>query len=371
MSVRGVTTRQGPKNKPTATDSEKSHRKSLTSPRPAHSSVQKPDILQQIFEQQTLILSKLEDLSTRLDKLETISTGNRLDSSCVPDVGPHDSAVAATESCNVDSPDISLTKEVSRILMQEKLVKGAKDECRKIKASIHLEWNERLKFRNKYFRNYVKNHGKEKLYNEWLETSPDYIPYKYRPKKITGEREEHTAIRIEEARFKYNTDYKLLKLYAATHKTNYDQLDQDMLEQLRSLSSNEQEYQLLSQQWKKETSQGEERALQLWSKNETFLRTRKHEDVQNDEVCVSEVTWKEKLSSRHKAKGKKPKHDTVVPSQREDLTNDSRIPNPSDLYCYYMNGHPCYPHPITMTNQEQPDDQYFSDSQSDNSSEYE
>ena len=57
---------------------------------------------------------------------------------------------------------------------------------------------------------------------------------------------------------------------------------------------------MMWEQWLKEVKNKESRAILLWSRNEKFLRKKKHEDEQNSCTTVTETTWEEKLQLNRK-----------------------------------------------------------------------
>ena len=59
---------------------------------------------------------------------------------------------------------------------------------------------------------------------------------------------------------------------------------------------------LMTELWSDETKKGEVKANQLWSRNEAFLRRKKHEDELLDETVLTDTTWEEKLRSYKKKK---------------------------------------------------------------------
>ena len=75
----------------------------------------------------------------------------------------------------------------------------------------------------------------------------------------------------------------------------YQTEDEKITKIIKTLVGNDDQLRMMTEQWIKETKQGETRANQLWSRNEAFLNRKKHEDEQNNEIALSDITWKEKL----------------------------------------------------------------------------
>ena len=287
-----------------------------------------PENLQRILETQSYIIRTLDRLSERLDALEKASNDGqialakqiksvkdsvdtirfdqiRTTSSNFPDIAsPQSSSLkpANPTSSNEAVVSQSLSIEVAEILMQEKKKSAVKDECQKIKTEISLQWDDSLKLRDKHYRNYIKNERKLALYDEWVNLSPDYIPFKFRPKSIPGETEEYTSARIQESRLRYENDRKLLKSYATVHQRKYEEEDRKIVELITTLVSTDDQMHLMTELWSDETKKGEVKANQLWSRNEAFLRRKKHEDELLDETVLTDITWEEKLRSYKKKK---------------------------------------------------------------------
>ena len=64
----------------------------------------------------------------------------------------------------------------------------------------------------------------------------------------------------------------------------------------------DEQYTMLIEQWAKETRRDEQRAQQMWSRNEQFLLKKKHEDEQQGNGALVDITWGEKLRSYGKKK---------------------------------------------------------------------
>ena len=299
-----------------------------------------PDMIQRLVEQQTELVSKIEHLTTQVAELEdTIDTLNNKISSkdesamIVPSAACSKcnctsapaTDTATVEQCTDSTPASSpLTQEVAEILMKEKKKEALKEECRAIKSDIILDWDSNIKSRNKFFRNFVKNDRKSDLYDNWAENSPNYIPFKHRPKRIPGERSEHCSARIEEAKRRYTAERELLKSYAQTHQHKVDQIDSQMADLFLLKCGNDDQYTMLIEQWAKETRRDEQRAQQMWSRNEKFLLMKKHEDEQHGNGALVDITWGEKLRSYGK---KKPRpRFTLQPSSKSHPLHYSTLP---------------------------------------------
>ena len=275
-----------------------------------------PDTITQLTLIQKELVSRIEDLTSYVgvleDKLNSLQTKVN---PTTPDVCPTCSGTTSTSTHtpkaveqrnDSNSESSKLALDVANILMKEKKQQVLKDECRAIKSDIILDWDSNLKSRNKFFRNFVKNNRKAQLYDDWATKSPNYIPFKHRPKRIPGEMEKHRTARIEEAKRKYSTERELLKGYAQSHLDKVKEIDKRTAELFRSKVDNDHQYSLLIEQWEKETRKDESRAQLLWTRNENFLKKKKHEDEQQGNGALVDTTWSEKLRSY----GRKKDHST-------------------------------------------------------------
>ena len=288
---------------------------------------------------QVSIAEEVKQLKNSIEKFHITQATSTLETENRPtDSNFHPSTPVSCATCSHEAVDQSLSKEVAEILMQEKKRNNTKDECRKIKSAISVEWDKTLKIRDKHYRNFIKNERKSTLYEKWATSSPNYIPYKFRPKRIPGETEDFTTAKIQEARLRYSNERNLLKKYAETHRERYQTEDEKITKIIKTLVGNDDQLRMMTEQWIKETKQGETRANQLWSRNEAFLNRKKHEDEQNNEIALSDITWKEKLRSY----GKKRRNETVYQQPNWEQTNFYQYPEAPvhQLYAHPLSYYP-------------------------------
>lgn len=283
-----------------------------------------PGMLQLILAQQQEMMASIADLQSKMSALELTSTegqeklSNKVEAlskrnldysnkitdmaTSLASTAPNTSTSPQPQSTvNVQSTENSAINEaVIAFYRQDKKRHKTKEQCRAIKSTITLKWDDALKNRDKFYRNFIKNEKKSELYKDWTTNSPEYLPLKYRPKRIPGETPTFTEARINEAKLKYTNDCTLMKEYASTHKERFLKHDDEMKTEFRQLSENEDQYSMLIEQWTRETKKNESRAHQLWSRNETFLKKKKHEDEQSSNTNLADITWSEKLQNYRK-----------------------------------------------------------------------
>ena len=171
-------------------------------------------------------------------------------------------------------------------------------------ADIHIYiYIQTLNERKKFYSNFVKNHNKARLYREWMESSPEFLPLKYKPKRIPGEIPSHTKAKVSEAKHRYKNDVNLMMEYSRIHQARVVAADKKMHQLIIDSCKNEEELAAaLAQIWADETSEQEMRAVQGWTKIERFLNKKKHDDSLRNQETLTDTSWDETLSRRVKAR---------------------------------------------------------------------
>ena len=165
--------------------------------------------------------------------------------------------------------------------------------------------------RKKSYSNFVKNYRKAQLYKDWMESSPDFLPLKFKPKRVPGEIPSYTNAKIAEAKQRYYNDVNLMLEYSKIHQARAKATDKSMLELIKNSCENEDEISTLSQIWKDETTENEMRAAQAWLKTERFLTKKKHEDGLKDQNILTDISWDETLSRRLKTRHRPVQNRTI------------------------------------------------------------
>ena len=109
--------------------------------------------------------------------------------------------ITANEKANCTS-NLALqskNEELAEILLKEKHKRTVHEICTR---NLNLQWNQASLQRRKFYKNFVKNYKKHQLYTEWMGSSPNFLPLKYKPKRIPGETPNFTDARIREAQQK-------------------------------------------------------------------------------------------------------------------------------------------------------------------------
>ena len=143
-----------------------------------------------------------------------------------------------------------------------------------------------------------------------------------------------------------------MKEYADIHQKKYTDIDNIMDTELKLLCADsdlddphDSVYNMMSAQWTKEVQKEEARAIQLWSRNESFLKRKKHEDENNSRAILAEQTWDEKLRTYGKKKYR-PRHTnyddhevSFYPTTRDHWPTQHRYTRQGD-FVYSPTNHP-------------------------------
>ena len=189
-------------------------------------------------------------------------------------------------------------EQINNLLLKEKRENILLDRCQKFKSQNSLRWNDNLNKRKQGYWNFIKNQKKSELYDIWRAETPNYLPLKYRPKRVNDEIPEYTQSRITEAKLKYGNEIIIMKAYAKNHQRKYKDLDQSMMEIIYDLTDNDEERRKLIEIWEKDVRKQEEHSNQLWFKKEKFLKDKKHEDQQNGDSLMTQLSWNEILQQK-------------------------------------------------------------------------
>ena len=188
---------------------------------------------------------------------------------------------------------------LTNILIKEKENDAVKESCKQIKRNIRITWGDLLHKRRKSYWNFIKNKQKSQLYSDWVKSAPDYLPLKFRPKKITGENHDCTKTRIKTAHYRYRDDIQLMMEYAKVHITRVKSIDSDFNALVKVHCRNNEELSAIKEMWESDTKEQEYLAAQLWTnKHEKFLNLKKHEDEIKQDTSTTHNTWSEILHSR-------------------------------------------------------------------------
>ena len=167
-----------------------------------------------------------------------------------------------------------------------------------LKNKISLKWQDSLKQRRKSHWNYIKNENKASLYEEFLKQSPEYLPLKFRPKRIPNESESATNARIQQAQQSFKASIVVLKTYASDHLKKRDEVDKHIMELLASNADNIDEKSTLIEWWNNDTTKEEAISAQMWERDAAFMKKKKQEDIEQGTERMTTKLWSDILKER-------------------------------------------------------------------------
>ena len=230
------------------------------------------DTMEKLIKDNELLYSKMSDLEKKI-------------SSC---------------KCRNESVDSGKEKivQIHELLSLEKQNRKFEDQCKSIKNQIAVFWSRNLSQRKKSFWHYCMNSSKANMYSQWIEDYPDYIPLKFKPKRIPNENQDATSHRVNKAREDYRSSVDLHKAYAASHEQKFKAVDSAVLGHIEKVTSLPEEQRILKEWWSDDTARCEHQSFQIWSKKENFFNRKRTEDIENDRSIFSKQTWDEITNSR-------------------------------------------------------------------------
>ena len=246
----------------------------------------------------TIVLQSLNEISTTVKdlKLELVKMHEKVNTQ---------SDQINSQSKQIESQSeqiISLTNIISElrcdIHKREESVKSEEKDaaCSAIKVSMERVWKDLLNRRSLTFEHYHKCLEKAKLYEEWITTSPEYIPLKFRPKAIVGNNKTVEKLRVEDAKKTYRTDVQLLMTYAASHQERIQATDELIVSAMKEHTEDESHIELLKQWWEKDVSEKEGVAKERWQKRKQFLIEKKEEYEKNPVASTSKQKTSKEIS---------------------------------------------------------------------------
>ena len=225
--------------------------------------------------------------------------------------------------------NLELNQQISELndrLLRDKRDNLLKEKCNRLKHKISMTWRDTLNKRKQAYLNHLKNKSKADLYEEWLTSTPNYIPLKFRPKAIIGNNQRVAELRIAEAMSSYRTAVQTLRVYAETHQERCSFFDSLMADCIDKISESDDERNLLKERWEADVHNNEVISLQKWEKNRNFLISKKKESEESADPNNMFVTktWDEQIAEKSsKKKTKFPKNNNVADKNRATINHSS------------------------------------------------
>ena len=252
-------------------------------------------------------LSKLTDsidkLSSNINVLTTRISHIESDITCLKE--HHKKEENGSDWYTQNAKYMDRVQELNDVVLHEKRKNMVKENCQKIKQNLSLIWQETLNTRKQACWNSIQNYEKANLYEEWTNKSPNFIPLKYRPKRIENELPEVTRRRISEAKLKYRNDIDNMRTYAQRHIDKTEEMDDRIALLIEKSSEKEEERNMLNDWWSNDVERNSTISLQLWQKRKKFLVFKKNEEELNGNQQLTDRPWQKTIKSRYLVKNKR------------------------------------------------------------------
>ena len=247
-------------------------------------------------------LSKLTDsiekLSCNINVLTTRITHIEKDITCLKENHTKEITENGSDWHAQNAKFMDSVQEINDIVLNEKRANMVKEKCQNIKQNISLIWQETLNTRKQACWNSIHNYEKANLYEEWSKKSPNFIPLKYRPKRIENELPEITSRRISEAKLKYRNDIDNMRTYAQRHIDKTEEMDDRIALLIENSSEKEEERNMLNDWWSNDAERNSTISLQLWQKRKKFLVFKKNEEELNGNQQLTDRPWQKTIKAR-------------------------------------------------------------------------
>lgn len=262
------------------------------------------------------ICGKISDLELQLEKTNKVQTDHLMTlienysiqtsvenaaeniNTTVSQLSSNNSELGMQSQSNIMQSTLESIEEAAKFLKKKELQQENEKEARKIKRKHMTEWNENLQKRKKRFWHSIQNGNKAKLYTQWAEETPDFLPRKFRPKYISNENPEITKVRVKEAHQKYRFNIEEMEIYAKVHDDKVQEIEQKMSLWTNTLDATQQIKHAVQDQWITDTQRDEAKSLDIWSRKESFLSRKRHEELNSGNFELVDETWSEFISSR-------------------------------------------------------------------------
>ena len=161
-----------------------------------------------------------------------------------------------------------------------------------------IRWNNALKARKQRFWHALMNGNKAILYKKWSHETPDFIPRKFRPKFVQGEDPEITKLKIDRAKQDFRSNIHELETFSKIHQDKLGIIEEDMAQHIIDISPNNEVHGQLTELWRTEAAENEEKSVQIWNVKERFLNKKRHEEILSNNYLLADETWQELLQNR-------------------------------------------------------------------------
>lgn len=180
-------------------------------------------------------------------------------------------AILETVKTKIETFHIDVKKLVRYDLVNEQYERNVEELAYRKRHSIKQIWFQKRNNRNQAFFNILNNEGTAKIYQHWLNTK-EFLPRKYKPKKINGEPQEQYNIREQLGFAKMNSDLDIMKNQIDKNVKKLREADDEINKIIERVSEGNVREKVKAI-WKEEVNKGEENATKRWQKKEEWLKS--------------------------------------------------------------------------------------------------
>ena len=137
--------------------------------------------------------------------------------------------------------------------------------------SIHSKiWNDTLSKRKRDFFNHLKNSEKAKIYEQYLNNEPTFIPKCCKETKIKGQTsDEWIRLNNEREISNVNHEIQIMKTFALQHKESFEECDASIMEVFTHFP--QEKVNQIREVWMTEVKTEEQVSKSIWKKKAEFL----------------------------------------------------------------------------------------------------
>ena len=215
------------------------------------------------------------------------------------------------------------------VIQAAELIKSTEEKNRTREKAVKLKqeniilWDNALKERKQRFWHTLMNANKSRLYTRWDQETPEFIPRKFRPKLVLGENPEITEIRIGRAKHEFRSNILQMETYSTIHRKKLEVVEESMTQFIADISPTTAVKEELTELWRMEVAESEEKSVQIWNMKERFLNKKRHDEMLNNSYQLADETWQEVLQN-------KSTNNRIKFKKKKQISSEQQSPTESD-----------------------------------------
>ena len=240
-------------------------------------------------------------IGTRIDKLEKIASDQK---KLTSEIDPNSNLleeVAATKRAT--ETVVESCANIQDKLEKNHETKVTKKLCELLIQGHEITWKRLINNRAISYWHGLQNYEKARLYQEWIEFCPDYLPLKYRPRVNESDNELAISQKLAAAMTRYQDDIALMTTYSVQHEDKVEEYELEAKALIEEMAEGQEDIvSALTDIWRDQCAINMAKSRQLWQKREDFLNKKKFEEEANNNCQTVEENWDR---PKFKKKGRK------------------------------------------------------------------